>query len=447
MQRPISKRWLDICAIGLLFFVALTLRLTYQRESVIDHPIRADAREYFFAAYNLHRFQVYSTRPSPPGSNVPPEPDFKRPPGYPLFLYPFIASSREAPQFLHRVGVAQAILGALTVVLAYALARLFLGIPFSTAAGLLTSLSPHLIAMDHFVLSESLFTFILVTFALCISLSWRYARPSLAFVSGGVSGWLILIRPIALLLGPFVGVIFLLHRKQPKLRFNRLVFYQISCLLLGYCAVYGSYLYVKNATTTGPIQVSHQPIWKKVVNGFDIRLSQFVESKYNMKLKKEREKMWKNKSYALDEFKERFLRNPLEYIQWYLGGKLFFMWRWDNIYIGDVYQYPMTRKGFEHNRVLSLIHTSMQILHWPLYVVSLISLPIAWVFRKHSVLNGKRSVWVLMACFVYFAFLLTVLTPLPRYALPVRPFSYIMAMFSVLVLGKLLVSWTAARKP
>jgi hypothetical protein len=111
------------------------------------------------------------------------------------------------------------------------------------------------------------------------------------------------------------------------------------------------------------------------------------------------------------------------------------MWRWNNMYhggpggIGDVYHYPMVRRGFHENPILSGIHTFMKGVHWPLYALTLLS-PV-FVFLRHRRREDVILVLPALMVFLYFAAVLTVLAPMPRYAIPVRPFSYALAMFSL----------------
>ena len=44
--------------------------------------------------------------------------------------------------------------------------------------------------------------------------------------------------------------------------------------------------------------------------------------------------------YGLSVLHQQFQENPNDYLKWYLGGKLLFMWKWDNVCNGDAYQYP-----------------------------------------------------------------------------------------------------------
>lgn len=425
---------------GSVFFIALSLRLTYQNESVIDHPIRADAREYFLAAYNLYKFDTYSTKAIPPDAKVPPKSSFGRPPGYPLFLYPLVVSSRTLPDFLYRVGVAQAVVGSLTAVMSYILARLILiNLPFSLLAALLTAFSPHLIAMDQFVLSESLFTFLAVMSAILVLLSWQKKSGLFSLFAGLSCGFLVLIRPAALLFGPFLGIVYLIHPRKGRRNPRDRIFRHILFFVIGYIGIYGPFLFVRNTASSGSLGISNQKIWKKVVNGYDIDLEKFLESKYRPVLKKQRERMWLDIPYAIGEFKRRFVEKPLSYMRWYLGGKVLFLWKWDNFYNGDVYQYPMVKKGFAVNATLSKIHRLMFFLHWPLYSFTLASPFLLFLSRRYGGEHEKPlGPIVPLLSLVYFVGLFTLLVPLPRYGIPLRPFSYVMAMFFLFITVQLI---------
>ena len=60
IRKRISQYNTEIVSIVLLFSLALSIRLSYQHESVVDNPIRADAGKYLSASYNLRWFGVYS---------------------------------------------------------------------------------------------------------------------------------------------------------------------------------------------------------------------------------------------------------------------------------------------------------------------------------------------------------------------------------------------------
>ncbi|MFC1862392.1 hypothetical protein ACFL1Z_00380 [Thermodesulfobacteriota bacterium] len=426
-------QWLDILAVILLFFIALTVRFTYQNESIIDVPIRKDAKEYFFAAYNLYHYNIYSTAPSAPSTNIKPDWDFKRPPGYPLFLYLFLATSSNGQQFLARTTAAQAIIGSLTVVVTFLLSRLILTLPWSFLAGLLTALSPHLVAVDQFILTESIFTFTLIVSITVFTVSWKKRTLILSILSGLLFGFLTLIRPISLFLGPFLSIIYFIRHKKENINHKKaLIITQVSLLLAGYLAVYSPYLISRNILMKNEFSISDQSVWGKVVIGSDIGLKDFIKAKTDTQMISEKKRMTRDKLYGAKSLINNIIVNPVDYIKWYFGGKMIYMWKWDNTYVGDVYQYPMIKKGFQTNESLSLIHALMRMLHWPLYIIALFS-PAVFLYKRYfRVLNPEENnIIPSLFLVMYFAILLSILVPLPRYAIPIRPFVYILAIYVV----------------
>lgn len=423
--------WPDMACVLLLFCLALSVRLSYQSEAIIDHPIRADAREYFLLAYNLYRYNVYSAEPSTL-SNTPPQPNFRRSPGYPLFLYPFVTTSKTIEQFLNRVTATQALIGSFTVVMTYLMGRLCLTLPWACMGALLTALSPHLVAINHFLLTETLFTFTIMLATLILVFSWRRKQPILSVLAGMLFGSSALVRPIALLLGPFMGSLYLLHHRECAFAPKSVILTQSICLLIGCALIYSPYLVLRNKMVSGSFSVSEQSTWGHFIRGTDVNLKNFLKAKKDPKLRVETEQMIQDKWYALRVLKRQFLLSPFSYVKWYLGGKVVFMWQWDNIYVGDVYQYPMVKRGFHTNPKLRSIHTLMRWLHWPMYLLTLTA-PI-FLFMSWRSGTATPKTLVLLApvlVFLYFAALLTLLMPLPRYALPVRPFAYMLGVYGL----------------
>jgi hypothetical protein len=128
--------------------------------------------------------------------------------------------------------------------------------------------------------------------------------------------------------------------------------------------------------------------------------------------------------------KNNFREHPFSYLKWNLGGKLYLLWHWHNAYNGDVYIYPMIRKGFEENIILKSVHRGMRFIHWPLYLLALAA-PIFFLIQwRRNKLNVEQRILLLpILGFLYFLFTLNVLAWLPRYTIPVRPLSYILAVF------------------
>lgn len=433
-RRRFLPNWPDIVAMVLLFSIALCTNLTYQKEAIINVPIRADAYQYFRVAYNLYLYGVYSTE-SPPFAGKKPQPNCRRPPGYPLFLYPFIATSETIDEFLNKATATQALIGCMTVIMTYIMARLCFASRWAFLAGLFTALSPHLVAMSHFLLTETLFTFTMMLASLLLAFSWQKQHQSLSLVAGVLFGYLTLIRPIALLLGPFMGSVYLFglfRGRKWAIATRSVLLTQLTCLLIGYALIYTPYVVFRNRITSGRFSVSRDSAWSYFIGGSIINLRHSQNNDYDPEFAAEDKRMRTDKSFAVKILKQHFLESPWAYLKWYLGGKLFFMWRWDNRYNGDVYQYPMEKKGFHTHRGLHAIHTLMRWLHWPLYFLTL-SAPVFLLLRQlRGTLENKPVVLMVpLLVFVYFAGLLTILWPLPRYAIPARPFAYILSVYGL----------------
>jgi hypothetical protein len=130
--------------------------------------------------------------------------------------------------------------------------------------------------------------------------------------------------------------------------------------------------------------------------------------------------------------RERLLADPLAAVSWFVGGKAFFVWRWDNLFNGDVYQYPMVKKGFEDNGGLRVVHRVMRALHWPLYFACLCApLAVGAAWRRRVWTEGLTFLTAVCLVFLSFLGLFILLMPMERYAIPLRPLAFIMAVFTV----------------
>ena len=89
------------------------------------------------------------------------------------------------------------------------------------------------------------------------------------------------------------------------------------------------------------------------------------------------------------------------------------------------------------------VHKMMRWIHWPLYLLTIASPFLIWIRWRAGEPDAQMFFYVPPAMvFVYFAVLLTILAPLPRYAIPVRPFAYVLAvcgLFQTIYLGRLMI--------
>lgn len=138
------------------------------------------------------------------------------PPGYPMFLAPFLAVGGDLGLSLARW--ATLLVSALTPVLTYRLAlRLNASRAAAIAAGLLVAFNPMIVYFSARMMSESLFVALVVAFLYAWLDSWQSGRFSTAALAGLLGGAASLTRGVIL---PFGGVLALValwkRREQPR---------------------------------------------------------------------------------------------------------------------------------------------------------------------------------------------------------------------------------------
>jgi hypothetical protein len=421
----------DITAAVLIFLFALGLRILYQKESVIDHPIRADAAKYVKAAYNLRFFGIYSLE-APRRDGRPPDSGTDLSPGYPLFLSLFLDKKALSTNVL----LVQAIMGALVCVFTFALGRMALPYPWALTAGILTALSPHLIAMDHYLLTESLFTFVMIAGLLLLAVGWKRDSSFLVLAAGLGLALSSQIRAVNILLVFWMAPVFL-WRAGERLFAPRSVWIRhMAFLVAGFAIVTASYrLFVIETRPSGMQHIEakkqsdfgYVDVIKVIKNLGGALVPPAFYEKGESHIMADQGRI----SYKLPS-ETSFWQNPMLYVKWNLWGRLVLLWDWDNAYNGDVYIYPMIRKGFEENLILKSVHRIMHVLHWLLYILSLAALVVLFLkWRRKTLATEQRVLLVPALAFIYFLGVLWLLTWLPRYSIPARPLSYILASASL----------------
>ncbi len=397
----------DPLVIAALVALALAVRLTYQREAIADHPIRADAAKYYLAAFNLTHHGFYSTEWR---GSEPPQTGTTLARGYPLFLVPFFPGSTTTDDLFRRVTSIQATLGALTVALTYVLARTGLGVAGSLGPSVLAALSPHLVVYDAALLSETLFTALSLAGVLVFVLCWRRG-PALGMLGAGLLlGAASATREIGLLLGPVLAL--LLPRPPGRSARGRLLLAFGAGVLM---VLLADRAFLRVMTRGRPVEVVNS-FWTQFVWGSFIGHPNDADPLLG--------RMAGDRAYGLRTMRERFARDPWRHLRWYLGGKVTRAWRWEDTYTGDVYVYPV-RPAFHENALLHAVYVAVRTLHWPAFWLAL-AFPVLLLGYPpaRSLTAAFLPVVVTLA---YYAVLLTILLPEPRYSVPLRPYVYVLA--------------------
>jgi hypothetical protein len=341
----------------------------------------------------------------------------------------------ELSEFIARVQSVQAVLGALTVFLTYVLARMALSVPWAFLAACLTSISPHLIISDHYMLTESLFTCVLMAGVVLCTIGWVRNRP-LAVILGSLAiSMSAQIRAVSYLLAPFLIFAFLVRlRAENAPPFWRQFRRQAGAVVTGCIIVlaahqlfiYKTSMVVTDGKLTGP-ERRHVNVASRARSVFKaIRPPEFFVSGDSHVGRVNGSPTWRRPTRV------PFSEAPLAYLNWNLWGRLTWMWHFDNIYNGDVYVYPMISSGFNDIRVLKWIHSLMRIAHWPLYALSLIgAVRIGIAILRRQDVGREQGLVIAVAVFLYFLLVLSALSWYPRYTIPVRPVSYVLAASSL----------------
>jgi len=423
LQRTIriAPRFWVLAAILLL---ALDLRVESVLHSVVDKPVRADARDYVLYAYNLERYGVYSLadtwRPDAPA----PAPDAMRAPLYPLFLTVFLDPPPTLAN-LRTALIAQALLGTLTVALAYALARTVLAVPFALAAAALAALSPHLVTMTIYLLSETVLCFALVLALLCAARGLRAGRPGPAVVSGALLALAALAHPLAQYFVVFVAGYLLVVREVPSARRTA------ALLVVGFGLAFGPWV-VRNAVSVGGsdptlmLATLRAGAYPNLM--YDNRPETFG---YPYKADPGYAEAIKDPAATVRAIAQSFREQPWEQTRWYLFGKPALLYSWNNVESqGDVYVYPTLSSPYTYLPVFELTHALMRHLHGLLVVLMGVGAVLAWLPARWSRL-APESAFAARLISLLLAYHLAVMVagfPLPRYAIALRPFLYVMAL-------------------
>jgi 4-amino-4-deoxy-L-arabinose transferase-like glycosyltransferase len=432
MNQFLTRQLIKQVLIGLIliaiFSIGLNLRIQMVQQTIVDHPIRADAADYYLYAYNLTQYGVYSSQRPGQFEAEKPTPDAQRNPGYALFLLPFVEFP-PTPEMVHHIVITQAIISTLTILVAFGLFIAFLSWPWALGATFLVAISPHLVAVNIYVLTETLFTFFLVLLAWAMTQFTQRKNALFAFMIGIILGLALLVRPTLLYFLIFlIPALFVFFPKKPK----KIVLVLSVFLVIGFAVSYGPW--VMRNVLVNPTQSSlaiatiHKGMYPNLMYNDDPK-TYGLPNRFDPEWD-EREDL----SSVIKEILGRVKEDPLKYLHWYSIGKptLFFSW---NIVVGmgDIFIYPVHTSPYFQAGWFALTHHLMTALHWPLVVLALLTTLMVWLPIAKKRLSDNALIVARFASLIMIYFMLVhiVGTPLPRYSIPLRPFIYGLAMLGL----------------
>ena len=419
-------------ALLIVFAFGTTLRYqAFARSVVPDYP-HGDAAKYFLYAYNLTNFGIYgygemAVLPADTDKAVAREaiePDAINTPGYPLYLSLFFGGEYTKNQSdAARLG--QVLMSSLTILLAYAAFAPF-GRLYGLGVALLTAMSPHLINMNLYLLTETLFCFFLMAFVWIISRVNANSRLLIFLLMGFLLALATLTRPwIQAYLFVIMGYLFF-----SKLRFSVI---QMLCVFVGAAIVTTPWM-VRNMTVFGDLADPGQVV-ASIHHGMYPNMMYEERNDtlgYAYRADPKSPMLGKSMGVTLAEVKGRAVAEPYKYAKWYLVGKIRTVLSWKIIAGADaIFVYHVGGSPYFEDPKFYLSAYYMEKTHDILTLLALIGVLIVWLPEK-LLQESKKRIFFLRAMsllILYFLFVHMVLAPYPRYSIPMRPLIYAMALY------------------
>lgn len=428
--------------------LALGLRVAYLNHGIVDRPLRADAGQYVAYGYNLALRGAFSR--SPPSEE--PVPDSYRSPGYPaLIAVAFLTGGEEN---WHRVlYYGQAVLGMMLVIVTFLVGRMFLSFGWALVPAAFVALSPHLVAMGGYILTENLFSVALTASVGLFCLALRRASDPLFAITGLSFGFAYLVNPTTLLLPLLLALVVVreLRRREagPRKAQSTMARGLSLCVVLAFL-VAGSWsvrnrLVVPPEGATGK-QRALSTLTHGTYPGFVYESEAYKYYPYHED--PEQPEYGQSLSAFLRIFGRRVMQRPLRYLSWYLLEKPYYVWSWSILQgQGDIYVYPVRQSLYMTSAAADGTRRFMKWMHPVVLLFALVGC--VWEVGRPGKARESGRAWeprVVMTTLVYFTGVYALFVPWPRYGIPLRPLLYLLAVWAaVQTLAFIRLRWPRPR--
>jgi 4-amino-4-deoxy-L-arabinose transferase-like glycosyltransferase len=318
--------------------------------------------------------------------------------------------------------------------LTYAVGCYFLPRVWALNAAGLTALSPHLVVCSGYLLTETLFAFVLLLAILLFFRAMKRWKQMDWLLSGGCFGYAYLVNQTILFI-PWALVV-VAGFAVGKTSAEWTTYFKRSGLFLGMFSILWLGWGIRNA----------------VVLPDDARrssgraLATLVHGTYPDFIYKS--KRYENFPYHEDPeygefsqspqnfariFVRRFRERPLAYLMWYFVKKPYYIWSW-NIRQGqgDIFIYPVAQSIYSTYWVPAQLRNLMKILHPLILVLALAGM----LFAARQVLRVWSAAlrlmpWPIFIVIIYCTAVYTIFASWPRYSIPFRPLLYLAAIYTL----------------
>jgi len=434
MLTPIKKltrvHYLILC---LIFLIGLLLRMLYVQPIINDTYIARDAKHYVDYGYNLFHYHTYSKQ----RASSQPIPDSFRSPGYPLFIALFMTAYGDV-DYMPKLIYAQAVIGALLAPLAFYVGIHFLPVGVALTAALLVALSPHLITTTSCALTETLFSFLLLSaIAVLYYAIGRTPRTFYYFLAALFFGLAYLTNETVLFIPVLIVVFWLIHLRIRKFEILTNIYFKYMIVFIAVFCCFPLMWSLRgfiNVPVDAPrgsdraiVTMSHGAYPGFTYNNPNHKYAPYrddpMQPMFGRSLGNFSKILW-----------ERVEKEPLRYASWYLFGKPYYLWSWNIIQgSGDIYINPVKISLFKASQISRAIRSAMKVLHPFLLLLALSGIPLFFVTYRGRFLTETVSTLPLlpMLICIYFTGLYMIFAPWPRYSIPLRPMLYLTACWTL----------------
>jgi len=418
----------------LILLTSFAVRFIYVGTVIVDNPIRADAEKYMSIATNLVTHGIYShvksDNPVPNGFITP---------GYPSLLALIKIVTNNPYSEYKTILYLQATLSALSAFLFFRIALRLFPLWGAALSGLIISFSPHQIVFSGYVLTETLFTFLLCSGMYLLLSSLR--NPSIQrFIGIGIIiGLAALVRPAVILLPLFLCLI-MWHFQSGK-RIGT----AITAMLIGVCLMWipwATWQSTYGSKTKGTSLAAASFAYGSYPNLlYDDAKTNYTDKRMRQAVSYKEDPAYREMSASLSAglriTAQRAMEEPWTYLKWYLLGKPVMFWSWDNPMSlqGGPFVYPVLHSVYHKTFWAKASFSALRFLHPFLTILAIIGaiIVIKNIFFRKETTPDNYSLLFLFSVPIYYTIVHIFLLPIPRYAVPIHGFVYIGGIFTFLL--------------
>jgi len=435
---PTNRNGISPLAILLLLLVivlSLFIRIRYQQVMEIDSPIRSDALDFVTYGYNIVSYEIYSK-----DSSSDRMPDSYRSPGYPFVIaLSFLIGGKKG--FYPLILYFQTAISTLMVFFTFLMGKRFLSLWSALIATLLVALSPHLISMTSYLLTETLFGFLLLSALLCLDHSIKTHKTTPILCAAILFGYAYLVNETTLFL-PYLLILtfYIMNRTEFRLRssfFIKLLLFLLVFTMFPFSWIIRNHISIPDGSDTGKnraiVTLTHGSYPGFIYKSERYRYIPYLEDPTYPEFKK-------SLTNFITIFSERFKKRPIRYLQWYFFEKPYCLWSWDILNgEGDIYVYPHEASLYNLSELAYYSKKIMKLFHPLIVLIATLSIPICiFKFQNRTQSSVATSVILILTTVLYFTVLYSVFAPWPRYSIPLRPELYLLFLWGANILMRFL---------